>query len=265
MQELLLIAADLQQATVNIVPRFLTAVAVVVVLLVAAKTIERLLAAFLRRVRLDDRLAEGGMDRTLQRLGIESISQLLPRLVYYLLLFLFARTAADAYGLTAISEAISALFGYLPNVGAALILVVAGTALSQFVGDAVTRAAEESGVEFARSLGTVVSGAIVFIVGVMAIGQLRFETEMVRIVTVCVLSGAGLAFGLSVGLGSRDVTRNVLAGYYARQLFRPGDPLEVRGERGVLRAITATQTVIEQGAGLVIVANSALLDETVKR
>jgi small-conductance mechanosensitive channel len=78
------------------------------------------------------------------------------------------------------------------------------------------------------------------------------------------LSGLALAFGLSVGLGTRDITRNVLAGFYARKIFSPGDTLEIRGERGVLKAITATQTLIEQASGLVSVANSAFLDETIR-
>jgi small-conductance mechanosensitive channel len=88
---------------------------------------------------------------------------------------------------------------------------------------------------------------------------------MVRIVTICTLSGLALAFGLSVGLGTRDITRNVLAGFYARKIFSSGDTLEIRGQRGVLKAITATQTLIEQDSGLTAVANTAFLDETVRR
>lgn len=87
---------------------------------------------------------------------------------------------------------------------------------------------------------------------------------MVRIVTICALSGLALAFGLSVGLGTRDITRNVLAGFYARTTFSAGDALEIRGQRGVLKAITATHTIIEQDTGLWSVANSAFLEDTVR-
>jgi small-conductance mechanosensitive channel len=87
---------------------------------------------------------------------------------------------------------------------------------------------------------------------------------MVRIVTICTLSGLALAFGLSVGLGSRDITRNLLAGFYARKIFSAGDTVEIRGERGVLKAISPTQTIIEQPSGLVVVANTAFLDETIR-
>jgi len=256
---------DLQQTAVNAVPRVLVAALVVAGLFVAAKLVERVLRALLVRLRFDSLLEQAGVDKVLQRVGIrQSLNHVLPRLAYFLLLFLFARTAADAFGLKAISDAIASMFAYLPNVVAAVLVFVVGTSVSQFAGRTVTQAAEESGIEFARSLGSLVSGLILFIVGIMAISQLRIDTDMVRIVTICTLSGLALAFGLSIGLGTRDITRNVLAGFYARKVFRPGDPLEIKGDRGVLKAITATQTLIEQESGLVVVANSAFLDETIR-
>jgi len=265
-QQLLDSFRDLQATVVTAVPRILVGVVLLVILVLVAKLVERVLRAVLVRLRFDSLLEQAGVDTVMHRLGVRhSLNLVLPRLAYFLLLFLFARTAADALGLTAVSEAIASLFAYLPNVVAAVLLLVVGTSVSQFAGRTVTQAAEESGIEFARQLGGLVSGLILFIVGVMAIGQLRFDTEMVRIVTVCTLSGIALAFGVSVGLGTRDITRNVLAGFYARKIFRPGDPIEVRGQRGLLRAITATQTLIDNETGLVSVANSVFLDETVRQ
>lgn len=204
---------DLQLTVATTIPRILVGAVVLVVLVVAAKIAERLLRAVLVRLRFDSLLEQAGVDKVLHRLGLrQSLSLVLPRLAYFLLLFLFARTAADAFGLTAISEAIASLFAYLPNVFAAVLLVVVGAAVSQFVGRTVTQAAEESGIEFARQLGSVVAWLILFVVGIMAIAQLRFDTDMVRIVTICALSGLAVAFGLSVGLGTREITRNVLGG-----------------------------------------------------
>ena len=265
-QQLIQIVRDLREMVLGALPNVLIGIAVVVALVMTAKLVERFIRAALVRIRIDSLLQQAGLDKLLQRTGIrQSLAHVLPRVAYYFLLLLFARIVADSFGLTPISDGITAMFAYLPNVVAAVLLVVVGTSVSQFAGGAVTQAAEESGIEFARPLGRLVSALILFIVGVMAIGQLRFDTDMVRIVTICVLSGLALAFGLSVGLGTREITRNILAGFYARKILAPGDPLEIRGERGTLKAITATQTLIEQEAGLVIVANTALLDETIRR
>jgi hypothetical protein len=56
----------------------------------------------------------------------------------------------------------------------------------------------------------------------------------------------------------------VLAGFYDRKIFRPGDSLVIRGQRGVLRAISTTQTLIDQETGLVALANRVFLDETIR-
>ncbi|MCC7032105.1 MAG: hypothetical protein IT179_04630 [Acidobacteria bacterium] len=264
--QLLVLARSLQSTVLDAAPRVVLGLLVAGLLVGVAKAAEWLLRVLMTRVRFDALLKQAGIDKVLQRLGIrQSLDVVVPRLVYFLLLLLFAQAAADAFGLAAISQAIASLFGYLPNVLAALLVVVVGTSASQFVGGAVRKAAEEAGLEFARALGGLASGFLLFIVGVMAIGQLRFDTEMVRIVTACVLAGFALAFGLSIGLGTRDITRNVLAGFYARKVFAPGDSLVVRGERGVLRAITPTQTILEQEQGLVSVGNSVFLDDVIRQ
>ena len=73
---------------------------------------------------------------------------------------------------------------------------------------------------------------------------------------------AGIA--LTFGLGTRDTTRNLIAGFYARRMFGAGDDLELAGERGTLRSISATQTVLDSGGVTVAVPNSTFLDQVVR-
>ncbi|MEP6715237.1 MAG: hypothetical protein ABJC09_06665, partial [Terriglobia bacterium] len=78
--------------------------------------------------------------------------------------------------------------------------------------------------------------------------------------------GAGaLAFGLSFGLGTRDIVRNIAAGFYAKKILVIGRPLEIAGHRGTLRAITATHVIIESGDQSTTVANAVLLDQIARQ
>jgi len=247
-------------------PRVVLGLALVVVALVAAKIIERVLRSILTRLKFDQLLARTGIDTFLQRIGIRrELNQFVPRLVYYLLLILFAKTAADTLGLTAISDAIGAFTSYLPNIVAALLILILGSAAAQFAGRAVSDAAENSGIEFASTLGQLVAGVLLFVLGIMALSQLKIDTDMIRLVSMGAMAGLAIAFGLSFGLGSRDVTRNMIAGFYARKTFAIGEEIEMRGERGVLEAITPTQTLIRQGDHVVAVSNGTFLDDVVKQ
>jgi small-conductance mechanosensitive channel len=257
---------QLLDSLIDMTPRVVVGIVLLLLALLVAKLFERLLRGLLVRARLDAAIERMGVDQALRRIGVQKkMSQLLPRLAYFLLLLLFLRTAADALGLGAISSAVGSFFSYLPNVVAAVLILVLGAIAAQAAGGAVTRAAENSGIEFASSLGGVVTAVLFFVLGIMAIGQLRIDTEIVRLVTTGVLAGFALAFGLSFGLGSRDITRNILAGYYARKTFRMGEELEIAGARGRLSAITPTQTILEHDDGIVTVANSAFLEEVARQ
>ncbi|HXU20211.1 MAG TPA: hypothetical protein VN788_06490 [Verrucomicrobiae bacterium] len=256
----------LADSTIAAAPKVAVGILLIVAALIVAKIIESVLRYALTKVRFDSLLGRVGVDRALQRLGIrQELAILIPRLVYFLVLLLLARTAGDALGLVAISNGIGAFFSYLPNIVAALVLLILGSTVGQFAGQTVSQSAESSGIEFAPALGKLVSGIILFVCAMMAIAQLKIDTEIIRIVTGLVLGGAALAFGLSFGLGTRDIVRNIAAGFYVRKILVIGRPLEIAGQRGLLRAITATHVILQSGDSETTVSNATILDQVAKQ
>jgi hypothetical protein len=253
--------SDLAVSIVTAAPKIVVGIVLVVAGLTAAKLIEIVLRYVLTRVRFDKLMEKAGIDKALQRIGLrQQLNLFIPRLVYFLVLFVLARTATDALGLVAVSDAIGAFFSYLPNVIAALLLMILGTSLGQFAGEMVTQSARSSGIDFAPSLGKLVSGLIIFVVSMMAIAQLKIDTEIVRIVTSFILGGAALGFGISFGLGTRDVIRNITAGFYTRKFLRIGRRLEISGRQGILSEINATHSILRSEDRDVSIPNASFLD-----
>ncbi len=258
--------ANLGNSVVSALPKVVVGILMVIAGLVFAKIIEIVLRTMLVRLRFDNLMEKAGIDKALQRIGLrQQLNLFLPKLAYFLVLFLLAKTVSDALGLGAISNAIGAFFSYLPNIVAALLLLILGTTVGQFAGQMVTQAAESSGIDSAPTLGKLVSSLIVFIVAMMAIAQLKIDTEMIRIVTSFFLGAGALAFGLSFGLGTRDIVRNIITGFYARKILAVGKPLEIAGQSGTLTAITATHTILDHNGHDILVANSNLLEQTSKQ
>ncbi len=258
------------QGLVNMVvgaaPKVVVGIVFLIISILVAKVLEKLLRLLLVRVRLDNLVQQAGLDKTLARIGIrQKLDFFIPRLVYYLILCLLAKTLADTLGLVAISDALGAFFSYLPNLIAAFLLILLGSAVSQFVGTTVRQAADNSGLDFAPALGRLVSGLIFFIVAVMAIAQLKVDTEMLRTVTAIVLAAGALAFGISFGFGARDIVRNILAGFYARKFLQVGKPVDVVGQQGILRAITATHTILEKDDSSISLSNGTFLDNVARQ
>jgi small-conductance mechanosensitive channel len=267
MKEKLLNAfVSLGNSVLAAIPKVAIGVLLVVVGLVAAKLLEIVLRTMLVRVRFDKLVEKTGIDKALQRIGLrQQLNIFLPKLAYFLVLFLLAKTVSDALGLAAISNAIGAFFAYLPNIIAALLLLILGTTVGQFAGQMITQAAESAGIDSAAALGRLVSALIIFIVAMMAIGQLKIDTEMVRIVTSFFLGAGALAFGLAFGMGTREIVRNIVTGFYIRKVLVVGKPVEVSGQTGILTAITATHAILDSGGQDVILANSNFMEYTSKQ
>lgn len=258
--------ASILQGVTDWTPRLVLGIVLIVVAIIIAKVIAAILRSTLRKIDVDGLLAKAGMKDTLGRIGLtRPVSEVLPKIVYYLLLLLFARTGADSMGLAPVAGAIGSFMAYLPNVFAALLIVLLGSSAAQFASRVVTDGARNSGIEFAKPLGAMVGAVIMTVVALMALAQLRVDTEIVYLVVSGILAAMVLAFGLSFGLGSRDVTRNILAGFYARKTFVSGDEVEIEGKRGTLLGITATQTLLEANGETFAFANSVFLDSVTMR
>jgi hypothetical protein len=132
------------------VPDLVIGLVLALVALVVAKVVEVVFRVALRRVRLHQLLERVGIAETLQRVGLgRSIDEVLPRVLYFFVLFLFIRTGAQELGLDAIAEVVGAALAYLPNVLAAVLILLVGSAAAKFVAAHVTTSGSEYGVEYA--------------------------------------------------------------------------------------------------------------------
>lgn len=265
-EKLLQSFGHLLDSIISSAPRVAVGILLVILAFVVAKLIEISLRFVLTRIRFDALLEKTGIDKALFRIGLrQKLNLFIPRLVYFLVLLILAKTASDALGLIAISGAIAAFFGYLPNIVAALLLLILGSSVGQFAGNMVAESAQNSGIDFASSIGKLVSSLILFVVAMMAIAQLKIDTGMVRIVTSFILGGAALAFGISFGLGTRDVVRNITAGFYLRKFLEIGKRLEISGQEGLLTQINATHAILEFEGQSISVSNSIFLTQIAKQ
>ena len=256
---------NLADSFVAAAPKVAVGILLVILGFAAAKVIVVVLRYLLTRVRFDRLMEQAGIDRALQRIGLrQQLNLFIPRLVYFLVLFVLAKTVADALGLIAISSAIGAFFAYLPNIIAALLLMILGTSLGQFAGEMIAQSAQNSGIDFARSLGKLASGLIIFVVSMMAVAQLKidgFRPDRHQLYSG--RSGAG--FWDFFGFGTREVIQNVTAGFYLRKFLKVGRTLEIVGQKGVLKEINATHSTMEAEDGEISVSNATFLQHVAKQ
>jgi hypothetical protein len=115
-----------------------------------SRSVEIAAGRALRTFGLDRAATRLRMTDVLERAGLKlGLSEIVARLLFWLLMLTFVLSSVEALGLTAVTATIDRLIAYVPSlIGAALITVV-GLVLARFVGTLVSSAAAAAGLAFA--------------------------------------------------------------------------------------------------------------------
>jgi small-conductance mechanosensitive channel len=247
------------------IPRLFAALIVVLVGFFVAKLLDTLLSKLLAKLGLDRLMAGTGLNKMLARVGIHApVSTLIGKIVYWFVLLIFLVTAAESLGLDRVSATLDVLALYLPKVLGAAIVMLGGVLLAQLVSGLVRGAAEGVGLDYANGLGRIAQGLVIIISISVAIGQLEVKTDLLNHVISIVLISVGLAVALALGLGSRDIIGQILAGIYVRELYEVGQQISLDDLEGQIEEIGTVKTTLLTNAGeLVSVANRRLLEQRV--
>ena len=264
-QSLLSAMSSLWASIAAFIPRLFGALVVVLLGFVVAKLLDTLLSTVLAKIGLDRLMAGTGLTKLLGRAGIRiPVSALIGKVVYWFVLLIFLVSAAESLGLERVSATLDMLTLYVPKVFGAALILLAGVLLAQLLSGLVRGAAEGVGLDYANGLARMAQGLVIIISISVAIGQLEVKTDLLNNVIAIVLISVGLAVALALGLGSRDIASQILAGIYVRELYEVGQQVQVGEVEGQIEEIGTVKTTLLTDAGeLVSVANRTLLEQRV--
>jgi hypothetical protein len=196
-------------------PRLAAAIGVLMLGFLAAKAFERGTDFVLHRVGFDRWMREGGVTEALERAGTTvDPSTVLARLVFWTVMLLVIVVAANALGVTAVATLFGELLAYVPQVIAALIVLVLGILLGEFVKDLVL--ASSGTLPAAPVLARAGKAAVILLSIFMALEQLAISQDVLLVFFVAIVGAAALAAGIAFGLGARDVAGEMAREWYER-------------------------------------------------
>jgi hypothetical protein len=152
---------DVRQRLLLVTPRLLAALTVILVAWIAAALVRRITARVLRAADLDVRCARWGLTGILHRGGHRpSLTDVIGRVVYWAILLIGLLMVVDILDMRGTAGAVGVLLSFLPHVIVAVVVMVGGWILAQFVAQAVLIAAVNAQVAGATLLATVVRGLL---------------------------------------------------------------------------------------------------------
>ena len=230
----------------DFLPHFVSGLIVLIIGYLVSALIRWIVRLVLRGIQLEQLAGRAGVTTALQGLGIRTpISEIIAQIAFFFLILSFATAAMQLMGLITVAVLLQNVLGFVPRAISAALIVIFGSMLARFLGDTITSVADSVNITYANALGKIIEYAIVAFVVVLAISTLGVDTTILTTSFTIILAAAGLALALTFSFGARDSARNVIAGYYVRQAFQPGQRLTFGNYNGTVRTTFGAYTVLD--------------------
>ena len=234
------------QQVVQLAPRVVAMVVVIVIGYIAARLVGKAIATLSEKIGLQTAAERSGLAESMQHMGIRrSVPAIVGSIVFWLLMCVFVMAGFNILGLDKLSVAMGKLVDYIPNLLVATVVVVVGLLLASFLRGVVATSADRLGISYAGSLANAAYYALAVLTFIAAFNQMGLTFALFDNLILIAFGGLALGFGLAFGLGGREVMGGILAGYYLRQRLQAGDRVSVAGMEGVVREVGPVATILE--------------------
>jgi small-conductance mechanosensitive channel len=260
---------DLFNQTVQLAPKLLAMIVVLVAGYVAARIVARIATVISQKVGLQTAAERSGLADSMQHMGIKrNVPGIVGTIIFWLLMCVFIMAAFNILDMPDVSAAMSGVVSFIPKLLVATIVVVVGLLVASFLRGVVATSADRVGLTYAEHLANGFYYVLVLVTFHAALTHLGMNLELLEHMLLIAFGALAVGFALAFGLGGRDVIGGILAGYYVRQRLQSGDHVSVGPLEGTVREVGPVATVIETDEEGYInrrsIPNTKMLNEAVR-
>jgi len=200
---------DLWISFLKLVPALVAAIVVLIIGYVIAYLAGNALRVILQKASLDKQLARA---RVSQTIGSLKMSSLIGEVVKWYVFIIFLQSAVDLLNLGTISNLLTSFVFWLPNVIAAILVLVFGVIIAHLI---YLKIRENVSVKGGKVIGHAVRVVVIFISVIIALEQIKIDVSILKFSFLILLGGLALGFalaiGLSFGLGTKSEAKKNLS------------------------------------------------------
>jgi small-conductance mechanosensitive channel len=195
----------------NFIPELVASVVILVVGVFVALVLSRLVTQIINALKIDSILAKAGIEKYLQRTGLQLNSgKFLGEFVKWFLFFVFLVAAADILGLDRLSEFLLTVINYLPDVLVAVLILLVGLIAAHFLHRFVMHSVKAAGLMSAKFLAGAARWVIIIFAILAALSQLGIAQYFISTLFTGFVAAAAIALGLAFGLGGKDTAKDLI-------------------------------------------------------
>ncbi len=198
------------------IPNIVAALLFILFGLFLARVLRSVFEQFFRKIKLDRHTSRIGINEILARFGFgKSPSFVIGFAIYWVILLVFFISALNVMNLTVISQIIqNVIVNFVPKIIVAILVAFGGLMFARFMSEIVLNSSIANNLTGGRSLSKIVHFVVLVFTAIIALDQLGIEMKIIRSSLNILLGSIGLAFALAVGLGAKDLAKEIVSGMF---------------------------------------------------
>src|SRR5919199_5801599 len=190
-------------------PQLIGAILILIIGYIVAKILQAVVARVLKAIGFDGWMERGGIKQFFDRAQTrETPATVLGKLVFWLVYLVAITMAADALGISQVSQVLGQLIAYIPSIIAAILILVLAALLANFLAG-IVRGATGSDL-----LSNIARYAIIVYAAFAAITELGIAVQLTAPTFLIILGAVALAAAIAFGWGGRDVAKDIIERHY---------------------------------------------------
>lgn len=249
----------------KVFPNIIGALLVLLIGWLATKLIVKIIRKVLiiaKADKLDDKLNEIEIVEGKQ-LNFDSI-KIITNFVRWIMYIVLLITASDIMGLEIISNQISNLLAYLPQLFAALVIFMLGLLFANFVKKGLKSLFESMDLSGGKMISQIVFFLLLTFISITALNQAGIDTQIITNNVNMIIAAFLLAFAIAFGLGAKEIVGKLLKSFYARKTFEIGQNIVFNNETYKIEAVESISVVLKNSKGKLIVPINDLVENQVQ-
>jgi hypothetical protein len=195
----------------SFVPQLLAAMLLLFVGWLFANLVRTAVMKLLDLLRFDSLAEKNGIEAFLKQGNLDvSLSRILAKLAYWIVIFVVVVTVANSLGLHMVAELFNKVVLYIPNIIVAILVLVFGVLVARFINRMVFAYLNNIGVQGALTISTLAEYGVIIFVVFVALEQLAIGTTLLTAAFQIGFGAIGLALALAFGLGGREWAAGVI-------------------------------------------------------
>lgn len=253
------------QKLMNGLPNIFGAIILILLGWLIAKIIYWMVNKTLKTMRFDKLAEADNIKGFLEKAKITlRPSQLVAKFIYWIVMLLFLITASETLGWVVVSNSISQIIAYLPELFSAIVIFLVGLYIANFVRKALTSIFDSLSFYPGKIISSLAFYIILILISIMALNQAGIDTQVVTSNVILIIGAVLLSFAISFGFASREIVSNILSGYYSKNNFKVGQTIVIGDLEGKLERIDGISFTLKTKDGHMVIPAKKLASEDVK-